>query len=1007
MKTTIFLNQEKTNEICTKLSSLINSKENEYIIAKKIAKNYLGSTVIDSNNVLFCFWVPGLKDGLLKGKEKDFKLELFSPIEPFNYENLKKENEINIDFIKDEIQLNQVDDYLLGIVENVKIGTNNNSGSLYWLKYYSIDDNKIFIIRDPLVQSCPLGIYAPAEVYDIATMLKERKDINYFNNHYKKKLPDDSLRAYDIGMTLEIHPETATEEGTLQALTKIYQTITEKINKNIKNNDKNIYTNLTPAELNFIGFDTIELTPEVPPVERENTDSSSGEFFKIISTDKNRITVALKKPDISNWGYDTPIIGTAAINPSILKTNRPHEFIEFVETIHNMPDKPIQLAFDAVLGHCDFQGARLLRTFDQISKYPEDLKYMNSAYFKGPNMYGRDINFDKPEVRAILLEMYKRKIDLGFDCVRVDGGQDFVKEIEEETQFRIQDDLFINEMVTTTQNINGIKRYLDMNVEDGRPWPNDLNWLYNATYTEHVLERKLFFNDKVKQWGPLIFAHNVHGRFKWFLVKWDRYKDTFKEGENWITGLSNHDNSRYFYRLVKNNASSDFKEGDNFDDYYNDQLGNTLPEINKNALDNSALASISLALLPGSPLFFLNSLFHTPWLFFRDIDKQYGVKVVADEGSRFLMWNVDEETYNLSENFVRLKKLGFKKLNQLISLDNNKKKSAFMDRLFKKNELIKTDPLIVMYLYDNKKENGGYKTVDELKKKLEILLNPTNKEEKKYVNLLNNRITQDLFETERKLTFTRRLIKKTTVQLQQDKDLANKKNTRIFNDSIKKLLFLHGLKEDKQLSLLLEDAAYKDEYNIETWAKDKKLNQLAPEEMKENGILTKEKLSEFALSFMQDAKDISKVSKYHHSLNREKVEFNFSLRQYRKSNPWLLKNPTNDISLDFFSKKLIANGAKDLGAFFSDKGDIINSNTIYYGWRTNPEKTKQVFVIANMEGKPLLHLPLNQFMPINNEWKVVIKSPTLKNIPEIIDKTFILKNFKNGEALVLERTLDN
>lgn len=1007
MKTNIVLNQEKTGQLATQLEVLINSKKDQYLISKEIAKSYLGSTVIDSNTVQFCFWVPGLKEGLLKGKEKDFKLELFNTLDPLNYECLSKDNEIKMDFIKDEIQLRQVDDYLLGIVENVKIGNKENAGSLYWLKYNSKADNKSFIIRDPLVQSCPLGIYAPAEVYDIATMLKERKDIKYFKTYYKKKHPNGSLRAYDIGMILEIHPETATKEGTLQGLTNIYKSIADKLNSNIKKGKKDIYDTLTPAELNFIGFDTIELTPEVPPVEREGIDSCSGEFFNIINENNNTVTVSLKKPAISNWGYDTPIIGTAAINPSILKTNRPHEFIEFVETIHNMPDKPIQLAFDAVLGHCDFQGARLLRTFDKTSQYPEDLKYMNSAYFKGPNMYGRDINFEKPEVRAILLEMFKRKIDLGFDCVRVDGGQDFVKEIEEETQFRIQDDVFINEMVTTTQDINGIKRYLDMNVEDGRPWPNDLNWLYNATYTEHVLERKLSFDDKVKQWGPLIFAHNVHGRFKWFQVKWDRYKDTFKEGENWITGLSNHDNARYFYRMVKPNASSDYQEGDSYDEYYNDQLGDTLPEINKNALDNSALAAISLALLPGSPLFFLNSLFHTPWLFFRDIDKQYGVKVVADEGSRFLTWNIDEETYNQPENFVRLKQLGFKKLNQLISFSNNKKKQAFMNRLFEKNELIKTDPLVVMYLYDNKKENGGYKTLEDLNKKLEILLNPTNKEEKEHSKRLNKRITQDLYETERKLTFTKRLIKKSIVQLRQDKELASKKNVKKFNDPIEKLLYLQSLKEDKHLSLLLEDAAYQEEYNIATWAQDKKLNKLAPDEMKEKGTLTKETLTTFALYFMLDAKDISNVSKYYYSLNKEKVAYNFALRQYRNNNSWLLNNPTNDISLDFFSKKLIANGAKDLGAFFSDKGDVINANTIYYGWRTNPEKTKQIFVIANMEGKPIVHLPLNQFMPINNEWEVVIKSPTLKNIPKVIDKSFILKNFKNGETLVLERTLKN
>lgn len=1004
----IQINKTLTEELILKLSHILQTEKDEYRTAKLIARDFLGVRVVNNKHVQIGFWVPGLKGGLLVNKQNQFKLELFTATENIDFRNLSREKSTEIQFKKVLIQLEAVDNFLIGILDNVKIGTKNNNGSFYWLKYTD-DKNQEFIMRDPLVQSCPFGIYAPAEVYDIEQMLKNRSDMEYFKTWFKKKLPDGSVRTKDIGIILEIHPETATESGTLEALTNKYKVIAEKITSNIKNEIDNIYQNLTADELNFIGFDAIELTPEVPPVEREGIESPSGEFFEVVSEKDNQFKVKLKKPDISNWGYDTPLIGTAAVNPSILATGRPDEFLEFVETLHNMPDKPIQLAFDAVLGHADFQGARLLRTFDAVSPYPENLLYMNSKYFRGPNMYGRDINYAEPLVRAILLEMYQRKVDMGFDCIRVDGGQDFVKEIDEETQFRIQDDEFINEMVTIVQDINGLKRYLDMNVEDGRPWPNDLNWLYNATYSEHILERSLEFGDKVKQWGPLIFAHNVHGKFKWFQFKWDRFKDTFKDGSGWITGLSNHDNARYFYRLVKTKPGSTFQEGDSFDDFYNDEFGESYAEAVHNALDNGALSAVSLALLPGSPMFFLNALFHTPWLFFRDIDKKYGVKVVADEGSRFLTWYINDDIYNDPENFKKLKKLGFKKLKQLVSEPNNKKSTRFMDLLFEKNELIKTDPVMVMYLYDDPEELGVYETEKELNNKLQKLLNPVTKKDIEYSKLLESRIESDSFEAQRKINFARRMIKKSLIQLEKDKRLAKKATLYSIENQINKLNFLKNLLEtnnEHSLILLLQDAAFRDEYNIKTWAKCKKLNKLAPAEMKIDGRLNKETLMRFALDFMKDARDVCIAEKYFQTVNQEKVKYNFDLRKFRCENNWLLENPTNDINLDFFGRKIIANGAKDLGAFFSDKGDTLNSNTIYYGWRTSPCKTKQVFVLANMEGKPLSSLPLNQFMPFKDTWEVVIKSPGIRYLPDQINKNYILKDLKNGEAFVLQRILN-
>jgi glycosidase len=40
-------------------------------------------------------------------------------------------------------------------------------------------------------------------------------------------------------------------------------------------------------------------------------------------------------------------------------------------------------------------------------------------------MYGQNLDYQNPTVRAILLEMQRRKVNFGADGVRVDGAQDF------------------------------------------------------------------------------------------------------------------------------------------------------------------------------------------------------------------------------------------------------------------------------------------------------------------------------------------------------------------------------------------------------------------------------------------------------------------------------------------------------------------------------------------------------------------------------------------------------
>ena len=998
-ESTIQINPQLTEDVVGQVSDIINSLSH-YDAAKKITIEYLGSRKIGEGKALFGFWVPGLVNGELRGKAEKIKLELFTPTENIDFSALKKNEPVEMNFQHDELQLTAVGDYMVGVVENMAIGTGEQAGSLYWLRYH--DEQANFIMRDPLVQSCPFGIYAPAELFDFDGMVAGRKDMEYFRTWNKTVLPDGSYRAKDVGAHLEIHTETATEEGTIAALTSRYKDIGAKIQANIDAGKDDIYEGLTPADMNFVGFDSIELTPEVPQAEREAVKIESGEFFQFQDTEESQVRVQIKRPDISDWGYDTPIVGSAAINPSILRTLRPNEFLEFIETIHSMPGRPIQLCIDSVLGHCDFQGARLLETFDKVSDNRDDLRYVNSKYLRGPNMYGRDIDFAEPNVKAMLLELLIRKLNFGFDCVRVDGAQDFIIRMDEETGLRIQDDEFLNEMANVVQNVNGLTRRMDFNLEDGRPWPDDLNWVYNSKYLDHSIERTLPFGDRVKQWSPIIFAHNVHAKYKWFMSKWDRFVEVFRYGENWITGHSNHDNARYFYRMVQMAPSRDYRPGKPFEDYYNDQLGKTMTEAAHNALDNNGLTALSLGFLPGNPMFLLNALFHTPWAFIRDIDDTYDVKIVGDEGARFFTWYIDDALYKQPHNFTRLKALGFTEYKQLVSEPKLKKENpGFLDVLLELATNIRTDALMARYLFDDPDDAGGFQSVAELKARFNSIAHATYDDEKEYLEFLTKRVEADDKETERRVKAARRLIAKNLGFLSRDKETAPDDLLEGIVSQIQKIEFLQSI-DDHSLALLIEHADYQDEYNVETWAENEKLNELAPERMKVDGRLTAAALKSFSKDFMYDARDVAKVSHYAASVNPKQARFNFDLRLFRQRNPWLLHNPTNDVQKDYFSRKLFINGAKDVGDW-GDTGDIVKCNTIYYGWRTSPDEQKQVFLIANMEGQPVDKCPLNLFLNLSGDWDVVVHSPNMRDIPPTLDKNFVIRDFKNGEALLLER----
>ena len=260
-------------------------------------------------------------------------------------------------------------------------------------------------------------------------------------------------------------------------------------------------------------------------------------------------------------------------------------------------------------------------------------------------MYGQNLNYRQPVVRAMLLEMQWRKNNLaGVDGVRVDGAQDF-KWWDRETETVRYDDDYLELMNNVVQEVAGQQFRPWMIFEDGRPWPRD-DWELASSYRE---VNKLSQN--VVQWGPLTFAHNTPFLFTFWISKWWRIREIMDVGWVWITGCANHDTLR---RGTQVDPAA----------RVNTYLGQTHPEIFKNAYDNPATNLFTYVCSPGIPMDFINALMRAPWSFIRNTDDRYGVKVAAEE-ARFLNWAVDEATFASDDAFVRLKALGFTNYKEL------------------------------------------------------------------------------------------------------------------------------------------------------------------------------------------------------------------------------------------------------------------------------------------------------------------------------------------------------
>ena len=561
----------------------------------------LGATPQPDGSTELGFWVPELDR---KQVQEGF-IEVLTPLDPVDF----AAHDVQTQWHVQRVALEKNGEYLWGVVDGLTPGDKNKVGSFYQIRYQDPESKEWVTHRDHFAASLPYGAFAPAELYDVRKMQSQRQDLEYFAQISKPGPSGEPPRQNAPTNILQVHVRTASERGSIAGLTERFERLAEKI----RNNEE-----LSPEDEILASYDSVQLLPIEPTIEHEGEDG----FFQIDSDKEGNVNVRLKKPDITNWGYDNVMVGTPAIAPTLLETRRPDELLKLIETLHTFPGSPIKVVFDVVYGHIDNQAVGLV----------ED------RFIAGQGMYGKTVNYRDPVVRAQMLEMQRRKSNYGVDGVRVDGAQDF-KYWDESVGTLKYDDDYLKEMSAVPQEIGGHTYYPWMVFEDGRPWPDD-DWEQKSTYREVTDQQPHAF-----QWGPLTFAHNTPMVIPFWLNKAWRAREVAQFGERWITGAANHD-------TLRRGAQVPTEES------IDPRLGKDLMETIAHAYDQEAATLWTYAFMPGVPMEFLQANARAPWAFVRNTDDRYGVKVASEE-SRFLEWRVDEASFVQPDKFPRLKTLGF------------------------------------------------------------------------------------------------------------------------------------------------------------------------------------------------------------------------------------------------------------------------------------------------------------------------------------------------------------
>jgi hypothetical protein len=637
----------------------------------------LGARVVDDATAEFGFWTPDVVDEGVP--ESAVSLEVLTPppdVDPAQTVARDVRFERTLIPTARHRQCHWV------AVEGVRPGTREDLGSLYRLVYETAEGRETSM--DPLCASLPFGAFGPAELYDLDRLDATRADRSYFERlgtadggasavgadatvgsadraggetdesmdeaagpADEAATPTDGVDSPATGTdaptdvtnghrsptaeipriapptnVLELHVGTATERGTLSGLADVLGTVAEK---------RAADDPLEPWERNFAGYDAVELLPIEPLTESRQTHT----FWTEREVDAEGLTARVSRPEIQNWGYDPVVAGAAAPNPSLLETGRPDELVEFIATCHADPN-PMAVVFDVVFGHAANRA---------VERLPD-------RFFAGPGPFGKRLNYADPTVRAILLEMLRRKVSFGADGIRIDASHDIRRPDSGTTTGGMPpiDDDFLASMHDIVVETAGVAYRPWTVYEDARPCPQP-DWPLTATYRDVTDTHPDAF-----QWSPLTFGDNTPALLTYWARNWWRVREVAAHGANWITGVANHDTVRRGTQLAPHGQAGRVP--------VNPHLGDHAPERHAAAYDTAAASILFHAFLPGVPLDFAHATMRAPWGFFRDTDGEGSASVLADEAA-FAHWAVRPAAFDEPRFFRRTKSFGVDALSEL------------------------------------------------------------------------------------------------------------------------------------------------------------------------------------------------------------------------------------------------------------------------------------------------------------------------------------------------------
>jgi hypothetical protein len=118
-------------------------------------------------------------------------------------------------------------------------------------------------------------------------------------------------------------------------------------------------------------------------------------------------------------------------------------------------------------------------------------------------------------------------------------------------------------------------------------------------------------------------------------------------------------------------------------------------------------------------------------------------------------------------------------------------------------------------------------------------------------------------------------------------------------------------------------------------------------------------LKQIARAWMDDVYEICNVSHYTETIDPERSAFNFAVREFRRTRPWLQENLRNDETFDRLRPT--------------------DGSVIFFGLRRSPTDDEEILFVANMEGAPCTVTPVKLPVPdlLRDGWEIALKTPGL------------------------------